>query len=159
MVNYTERHRAGLRVGTAMTEGTANFLVNRRMDKSQSMRWSRRGADLLLQVRCSSAPSSLRHLQRHARLWLRPEIPSSQQSTPASGDCGLTTPNLRRPRTNAICERLTNAAAWLGKRPAATICGPKSRRRLAATSARSAMPFARGLSRARRPRLPSPWLP
>jgi len=52
LVNYAERHRAGLRVGTAITEGTANFLVNRRMNKSQQMRWSRRGADLLLQVQC-----------------------------------------------------------------------------------------------------------
>ena len=50
LVNYAERHRAGLRVGTAITEGTANFLVNRRMNKGQQMRWSRRGADLLLQV-------------------------------------------------------------------------------------------------------------
>jgi len=32
---------------------TADFLVNRRMNKSQHMRWSRRGADLLLQVRCA----------------------------------------------------------------------------------------------------------
>ena len=53
LVNYAGRHRAGLRVGTAITEGTANFLVNRRMNKSQQMRWSRRGADLLLQVRCA----------------------------------------------------------------------------------------------------------
>ncbi len=53
LVNYAERHRAGLRVGTAITEGAANFLVNRRMNKSQQMRWSRRGADLLLQVRCA----------------------------------------------------------------------------------------------------------
>ncbi len=53
LVNYAERHRAGLRVGTAITEGTANFLVNRRMNKSQQMRWSRRGADLLLQVQCA----------------------------------------------------------------------------------------------------------
>jgi hypothetical protein len=29
------------------------LLVNRRMNKSQQMRWSRRGADLLLQVRCA----------------------------------------------------------------------------------------------------------
>jgi hypothetical protein len=36
-----------------MTEGTANFLVNRRMNKAQQMRWSRRGANLLLQVRCA----------------------------------------------------------------------------------------------------------
>jgi hypothetical protein len=53
LVNYAERHRAGLRLGTALTESTANFLVNRRMNKSQQMRWSRRGANLLLQVRCA----------------------------------------------------------------------------------------------------------
>ena len=43
LVNYAERHRAGLWVGTAITKGTANFLVNRRMSRSQQMRWSRRG--------------------------------------------------------------------------------------------------------------------
>ncbi len=53
LIDYAERHRAGLRVGTSLTEGTANFLVNRRMAKSQQRRWSRRGADLLLQVRCA----------------------------------------------------------------------------------------------------------
>lgn len=53
LVNYAARHRAGVRVGTSVTEGTANFLVNRRMNKSQQMRWSRRGANLLLQVRCA----------------------------------------------------------------------------------------------------------
>ncbi len=53
LVNYAKRYRAGLRVGTSVTEGTANFLVNRRMNKQQQMRWSRRGADLLLQVRCA----------------------------------------------------------------------------------------------------------
>src|SRR3954465_5553708 len=49
LVNYAERHRAGLRVGTSLTEGTANFLVNRRRATSQQRRWS----DLLLQVRCA----------------------------------------------------------------------------------------------------------
>jgi hypothetical protein len=53
LTNYARRYRADLRVGTSITEGTANFLVNRRMNKSQQMRWSRRGADLLLQVRCA----------------------------------------------------------------------------------------------------------
>jgi hypothetical protein len=53
LVNYAERHRSDLRVGTAITDGTANFLVNLRMNKSQQMRWSRRGADLLLRVRCA----------------------------------------------------------------------------------------------------------
>ena len=53
LTNYARRYRAGLRVGTSITEGTANFLVNRRMNKLQQMRWSRRGANLLLQVRCA----------------------------------------------------------------------------------------------------------
>jgi hypothetical protein len=48
LVHYAERHRAELRVGIAITG--ANVLVNRRMSKAQQMRWSRRGADLLLQV-------------------------------------------------------------------------------------------------------------
>ena len=53
LVNYAERHRAGLRVGASVSEGTANFLANRPMAKSQQMRWSRRGANLLLQVPCA----------------------------------------------------------------------------------------------------------
>ena len=46
-------NRVRARSNGLITEGTANFLVNRRMNKSQQMRWSRRGADLLLQVRCA----------------------------------------------------------------------------------------------------------
>ena len=59
LVDYAARSRAGLRIGTSVTEGTANFLVNRRMAKSQQMRWSRRGADLLLQVRCAVCNGAL----------------------------------------------------------------------------------------------------
>ena len=29
LVNHAKRHRAGFRVGTSITEGTAKFLVNR----------------------------------------------------------------------------------------------------------------------------------
>jgi len=53
LTNYARRYRAGQRVGTSITEGTANFLIKRRMNKLQQMRWSRRGANLLLQVRCA----------------------------------------------------------------------------------------------------------
>ena len=86
LVDYAERHRAGLRVGTATTEGTANFLVNRRMNKPQQMRWSRRGADLLLQVRCAVYNGTL-------GFRLRTEVPASQRRLPAHGNRSLT-PNL-----------------------------------------------------------------
>ena len=36
--DYAERHRAGSRVGTVLTEGTANFLVNRRMNGAEGPR-------------------------------------------------------------------------------------------------------------------------
>jgi hypothetical protein len=52
-VDCAQRHPTGLRVGAAITKETANFLVNRRMDKSQQMRWSRCGADLRPQIRCA----------------------------------------------------------------------------------------------------------
>jgi hypothetical protein len=37
----------------AIPEGTANFVVNHRMSKSQQMGWRSNGAILLLQVRCA----------------------------------------------------------------------------------------------------------
>ena len=49
--NYGDRYRVRSRVGTATHEETANFLAIRRLNKTQQMRWSRRGADLLPQVR------------------------------------------------------------------------------------------------------------
>src|SRR5208282_6493177 len=42
MANDAKRYRTGLRVGTSITEGSGNLLVNRRMNKPQQMRWSRR---------------------------------------------------------------------------------------------------------------------
>ena len=65
LVNCAKRYRAGLRVGTSVTEGTANFLVNQRMNKARQMRWSRRGADLLLQVRCAVYNGALGHGSGH----------------------------------------------------------------------------------------------
>jgi len=77
LVNYAERYRAGLRVGTSVTEGTANCLVNRRMNKLQQMRWSRRGTDLLLQVRCAVFNGTLgsgfgQLFQSHANRYAEP---------------------------------------------------------------------------------------
>ena len=91
LVNYAERYRAGLRVGTAITEGTANFLVNRRMNKSQQMRWSRRGADLLLQVRSAVYNGTLGS-------GFGQRFPARQRSAPASSLCGLTPPISRQSR-------------------------------------------------------------
>ncbi|MCK2238977.1 MULTISPECIES: ISKra4 family transposase [unclassified Crossiella] len=48
--NYGERRRNGDVVSSAMAEATVNLVVSRRMVKKQQMRWSPRGAHLLLQL-------------------------------------------------------------------------------------------------------------
>jgi hypothetical protein len=49
--NYGERRRAGEAISTAFTESTVNQVISKRMVKKQQMRWTPRGAHLLLQVR------------------------------------------------------------------------------------------------------------
>jgi hypothetical protein len=49
--NYGERYRAGEIISTAFTESAVNQVIAKRMVKKQQMRWTPRGAHLLLQVR------------------------------------------------------------------------------------------------------------
>jgi len=42
-----------MRISSALAESVMSHLVNQRMGKRQSMRWSCEGAHLLLQVRCA----------------------------------------------------------------------------------------------------------
>jgi hypothetical protein len=44
-------HCRGERISTAAVESMVNQLIERRMTKKQPMRWSRRGAHRLIQVR------------------------------------------------------------------------------------------------------------
>jgi len=49
--NYGDRYRYGEMISTAFAESTVNQVVSKRMVKKQQIRWTRRGAHLLLQVR------------------------------------------------------------------------------------------------------------
>lgn len=49
--NYGDRYRYGEIISTAFVESTVNYVVSKRFVKKQQMRWTRRGAHLLLQVR------------------------------------------------------------------------------------------------------------
>ena len=51
IVSYGERFRAGERISTGFVESAVNQIVDKRFDKRQSMRWTPRGAHLLLQTR------------------------------------------------------------------------------------------------------------
>ena len=53
VINYSKWREAGRRISTSAVEGTVNRLIGRRMWMAQHMCWSKRGAHLLLQVRCA----------------------------------------------------------------------------------------------------------
>ena len=53
IISYREWRNARKRISTSAVECTVNRLIGRRMCKSQHMCWSKRGAHLLLQVRCA----------------------------------------------------------------------------------------------------------
>jgi len=49
--NYGERHRAGETISSSFVESAVNQVISKRMVKKQQMRWTPRGAHLLLQIR------------------------------------------------------------------------------------------------------------
>ena len=49
--NYGERFRAGETISSAFVESAVNQVVSKRVVKKQQMRWTPRGAHLLIQVR------------------------------------------------------------------------------------------------------------
>jgi len=59
IVNYGERHRCGERISTGFAESTINQLVAKRFVKKPQMRWTPRGAHLLLQIRVQALNDDL----------------------------------------------------------------------------------------------------
>jgi len=51
LLDYRRYKKEGRRISTGFVESTINRVVGRRMCKGQQMRWSRSGADVLIQVR------------------------------------------------------------------------------------------------------------
>ena len=62
--NYAERHRYGERISTGFVESTVNTVVGKRFGKRQQMRWSKKGAHLLLQTR-TRGPAQQRYQNHH----------------------------------------------------------------------------------------------
>lgn len=58
--NYGERYRYGEAISSAFVESTVNEVISRRMAKKQQMRWTKKGAHLLLQVRVKTLNNELR---------------------------------------------------------------------------------------------------
>ena len=70
--NYAERRRYGERVSTGFVESTVNTVVGKRFCKRQQMRWSKRGAHLMLQTRTRTLDGTLRPKFGHWYLGMKP---------------------------------------------------------------------------------------
>ena len=74
--NYGDRHRHNETISTAFVESTVNYVVSKRFVKKQQMRWTQRGAHLLLQTRVQILNNDLRTTFRR---WF-PGMRSEEQS-------------------------------------------------------------------------------
>ena len=59
--NYQDRYFYGESISSAFVESTVNEVISKRMKKKQQMRWTKKGAHLLLQVRIKTLNGDLRN--------------------------------------------------------------------------------------------------
>jgi hypothetical protein len=63
--NYGDRYRHGEAISTGFVESTVNQVISKRFVKKQQMRWSPKGAHLLLHVRTKALDKELREKFNH----------------------------------------------------------------------------------------------
>jgi hypothetical protein len=78
IIDYATARRCGEPISTATTESTVQWLLHRRMSASQQMRWSPRGAHLMLKVRTAVMNGTFE--QDHAAAEWRAKRPYRRQA-------------------------------------------------------------------------------
>jgi hypothetical protein len=71
IIDYATARRREEPISTAITESTMQWLLHRRMNAQQQMRWSPRGAHLMLKVRTSVVNGTLTRDYAVAERWAR----------------------------------------------------------------------------------------
>ena len=61
IIDYATARRRKEPISTAVTESTVQWLLHRRLNAQQQMRWSPRGAHLMLKVRCAVMNGTLEY--------------------------------------------------------------------------------------------------
>ena len=70
LINYGKRYHEDLPISTSGVESAVDYVIGQRMKKKGHMRWSREGANALLQVHCAVLDGlDVRHLKR----WYPPD--------------------------------------------------------------------------------------
>jgi hypothetical protein len=81
--NSGDRYRHGETISTAFVESTVNQVVSKRFVKKQQMRWSERGAHLLLQIRTRVLNNELRDTFGRWYLGMMPTQAEAEQQEAA----------------------------------------------------------------------------
>ena len=71
IIDYATARRQDEPISTAITESTVQWLLHRRMNAQQHMRWSPRGAHLMLKVRTSVVNGTFERDHAVAERWAR----------------------------------------------------------------------------------------
>jgi hypothetical protein len=71
IIDYATARRSDEPISTAITESTVQWLLHRRMNAQQQMRWSPKGAHLMLKVRTSAVNGTLEQDHAVAECWAR----------------------------------------------------------------------------------------
>jgi hypothetical protein len=71
IIDYATARRCEKPISTAITESTVQWLLHRRMNAQQQMRWSPRGAHLMLKVRTSVTNGTFQQDHAVAERWAR----------------------------------------------------------------------------------------
>ncbi len=71
IINYAAARRSAKPISTATTESTVQRLIHRRMTARQQMRWSPRGAHLMLKVRTAVMNATFQRDLANAEPWGR----------------------------------------------------------------------------------------
>jgi hypothetical protein len=71
IIDYATARRCDEPISTSVTESTVQWLLHRRMNAQQQMRWSPRGAHLMLKVRTAVMNRTLEHDHAAAERWAR----------------------------------------------------------------------------------------
>jgi hypothetical protein len=71
IIDYATARRCEKPISTAITESTVQWLLHRRMNAQQQMRWSPRGAHLMLTVRTAVVNGTLERDHAIAERWAR----------------------------------------------------------------------------------------
>jgi len=71
IIDYATARRNDELISTATTESTVQWLLHRRMSAQQQMRWSPRGAHLMLKVRTSVMDETFNKDHANAERWAR----------------------------------------------------------------------------------------